>query len=396
MSGIKIFEPSRIGQMSIGGKVIGYAILIFWSVVVVFPMYWLLITAFKLPPDVNNGPTFLPWLDFVPSLHAWENILFRDADTTYGSYLNSIIISFLSTFIAIAVGSLAAYALVRITYQPRFGTIFLFVMCLLASIISVIVIDIEWYTSSVVGLVLFFFFVRALQRIKTESVIPKILLPLIIIALLGVLLFVDGVPKNVINYLIIILPIVIGVTVFLLIKGKLSNADILFWVISQRILPPIVVVLPIYIMFQKVGLLDTHFALVITYAVVNLPIVVWIMYDFMNKIPIDLEESAQLDGASKLRILWEVVMPLSKQGLAATTLLILILSWNEYLLAAFLSTSNSNTMPIMVAAQITQERGIYWWNMAVVIILMILPVIAMAFALQKFIIKGVLMGAVKG
>ncbi len=130
------------------------------------------------------------------------------------------------------------------------------------------------------------------------------------------------------------------------------------------------VVLPIYIMFQKVGLLDTHFALVITYAVVNLPIVVWIMYDFMNKIPIDLEESAQLDGASKLRILWKWCCH-SKQGLAATTLLILILSWNEYLLAAFLSTSNSNTMPIMVAAQITQERGIYWWNMAVVIILMI-------------------------
>jgi len=179
-------------------------------------------------------------------------------------------------------------------------------------------------------------------------------------------------------------------------KGKLGNADILFWIISQRILPPVVVVLPIYIMFQRIGLLDTHIALILAYAVVNLPIVVWLMHDFISTIPLDLEESAQLDGASRLRIFWEIVLPLSKPGLAATTLLTLILSWNEYLLATFLSTSKAQTMPLMVAAQITQERGIYWWNMAVVIIVMIIPVVAMAFVLQRFIAKGVLLGAVKG
>ena len=161
-------------------------------------------------------------------------------------------------------------------------------------------------------------------------------------------------------------------------------------------MPPVVVVLPVYIMFQRIGLLDTHLALIIAYAVVNLPIVVWLMHDFIATIPIDLEESAQLDGSSRFRIFWEIILPLSRPGLAATTLLALILSWNEYLLAAFLSTSKAQTLPIMVSAQISQERGIQWWNMSVVIILMIIPVIIMAFLLQRFISKGVLLGAVKG
>ena len=167
----------------------------------------------------------------------------------------------------------------------------------------------------------------------------------------------------------------LGLGVFFFIKGKIGNADILFWVISQRILPPVVVVLPVYIMFQRIGLLDTHIAMILTYAVVNLPIVVWLIHDFVLTIPIDLEESAQLDGASRLYIFWDIILPLCKQGLAATTLLILILSWNEYLLASFLSTSKAQTLPIMVSAQITQDRGILWWNMCVVIIIMILSLI---------------------
>jgi len=195
---------------------------------------------------------------------------------------------------------------------------------------------------------------------------------------------------------IILSLVVVGWSAAHWINGRVGNSDILFWVISQRILPPVVVVLPVYIMFQRIGLLDTHLALIIAYAVVNLPIVVWLMHDFIATIPIDLEESAQLDGSSRFRIFWEIILPLSRPGLAATTLLTLILSWNEYLLAAFLSTSKAQTLPIMVSAQISQERGIQWWNMSVVIILMIIPVVILAFLLQRFIAKGILLGAVKG
>ena len=166
--------------------------------------------------------------------------------------------------------------------------------------------------------------------------------------------------------------------------------------ISQRILPPIVTVVPIYMMFQNLRMLDTHLALILTYTVVNLPIVVWLMYDFLNGIPVELEESAQLDGASRLRTFWEIVLPLAKPGLAATTLLVLILAWNEYILAVFLSTSKAQTIPILVSAMNAGERGILWWSMCVVIIVMIIPVVFMAIVLQRFISKGVLLGAVKG
>ena len=129
---------------------------------------------------------------------------------------------------------------------------------------------------------------------------------------------------------------------------------------------------------------------------VNLPIVIWLMHDFFTGIPIDLEESAQLDGASRFTIFFEIVLPLARPGLAATTLLVLILSWNEYVLALFLSTTNAQTMPILVAAMNAGEKGILWWTMCVVIIVMIVPVILMALLLQRFIAKGVLLGAVKG
>jgi multiple sugar transport system permease protein len=100
--------------------------------------------------------------------------------------------------------------------------------------------------------------------------------------------------------------------------------------------------------------------------------------------------------APRWRVLFEIVLPLARAGLAATTLLVLILSWNEYVLALFLSTSNAQTMPILVAGMNAGEKGILWWTMCVVIIIMIVPVILMALLLQRFIAKGVLLGAVKG
>ena len=364
-----------------------------------FPIYWLCITAFKLPADVNDGATYLPWIDFQPGLHAWRNILTVDSEDTFHSYSNSIIVSFFSTLLCVIVGSLAAYALVRIQYRPKFGSIFLFVLSLAASFVAIGQWDVDWRLGVASGLAVFFFLWRAVaEKRLTDRQMVSIVGIVIFIAFFSFFggefnsIFAEyGKPFSIILFLIIV-----GWSTAYFVKGSVGNADILFWVISQRILPPVVVVLPIYIMFQRVGLLDTHIALILAYAVVNLPIVVWLMHDFISTIPLDLEESAQLDGASRFRIFWEVVLPLSKQGLAATTLLTLILSWNEYLLATFLSTSKAQTMPLMVAAQITQERGIYWWNMSVVIIIMIIPVVAMAFFLQRFITKGVLLGAVKG
>ncbi|OUX76075.1 MAG: ABC transporter permease [Oceanospirillales bacterium TMED59] len=263
----------------------------------------------------------------------------------YLAFTNSVVISIASTIFCVAIGSMAAYALARIQYRPKFGNIMIFVLLIMAVIVATTYAGVPWWMSSAVALALFFFLARSIGRHFTMS---------------------------------------------------LRNGDILFWMISQRILPPIVVVIPLYVMFQAVGLLDTHLALILLYAVANLPIVVWLMHDFFANLPIELEESAQLDGATRFGIFWEIVMPLTRPGLAATTLLILVLNWNEYLFAVFLSTVKVQTMPIMVAAKNTGEKGVLWWEMCAVIVVMIIPVIIMSVLLTRFISKGVLLGAVKG
>jgi multiple sugar transport system permease protein len=341
----RLFEPPRIGEMSPGGKVITYTLLALWSAFVLFPLYWVVVTSLKLPIDVNAGPVYIPWVDFQPNLHAWRDLTVTGLGETIRPYINSIIVGSLSTLLCVLVGSMGAYALARIEYAPKFGTILLFVASMLGMAVGVGVLGVDWRLASAVAVVVFVLLARALGRRFKRSV---------------------------------------------------GNGDILFWMISQRILPPVVVIIPIYMMFQSVRLLDTHFALILAYTVVNLPIVVWLMHDFFSSIPIDLEESAQLDGASRFTIFAEIVLPLARAGLAATTLLVLILSWNEYLLALFLSTRNAQTMPILVAGMNAGEKGILWWTMCVVIILMIVPVILMALLLQRFIAKGILLGAVKG
>ncbi len=340
-----LFEPRKIGEMAPATKVVLYTLLLAWSLFVIFPIYWLVITSFKTPAAVNEGPFFIPWVDFKPSLHAWRDLFVYDLADTMRAYFNSVVIAFSATVLSVFVGSLAAYSLSRIEFAPNLITILYFVLLLIGASVAIGVYGADLWLTLAIVVAMFFLLARAVGRLYSV---------------------------------------------------RLKNGDILFWIISQRILAPIVVVVPIYMMFQSVRLLDTHLALILTYAVVNLPIVVWLMFDFFNSIPRDLEESAQLDGATMIMTFREVVMPLSRTGLAATTLLVMIFSWNEYLFALFISTSKAQTLPILVAAMNAGERGILWWTMSVAIIIMIIPVVALAVVLQKYISKGLLVGAVKG
>jgi len=340
-----LFEPRRIGELAPATKIVLYTILIVWAVFVLFPIYWLLITSVKTPAAVNQGPYYIPFVDFQPSLHAWKELFVIDYEDTLRAYGNSIIIALCSTGLSVLVGSMAAYALSRVEYAPNLITILYFVLLLVGIGVAVAVYDADWRLATAVAVALFFLLARAVGNVY---------------------------------------------------QVRLGNGDILFWIISQRILAPIVVVVPIYMMFQSVRMLDTHLAIILAYAVVNMPIVVWLMYDFFNSIPRDLEESAQIDGATMIGTFREIILPLSRAGLAATTLLVMILSWNEYLLALFLSTSKAQTMPILVAAMNAGERGVLWWTMSVTIIVMIIPVVILAVLLQKYITKGLLVGAVKG
>jgi multiple sugar transport system permease protein len=377
----RLFEPPAVGKMSPAANVVAHLLLALWSLFVLFPIYWVIITSFKDAVAVNQGPYYIPFVDFQPNLNAWRaqfNIdpfcdlpsIFRQVGLLfynsfvfivspvvtlqpmepqickiYLAFTNSIVVSVAATAVCITFGSMAAYALARVQYKPKFGNIMIFVVLTLLVIAATTYVGVPWWASSAIALALFFFLARAFGKHFTRT---------------------------------------------------LGNGDILFWIISQRILPPIVVIIPVYVMFQAVGLLDTHLALITVYAVANLPIVVWLMYDFFSSLPIELEESAQLDGATRFEIFWDIVLPLTRPGLAATTLLTLILNWNEYLFAVFLSTAKVQTMPIMVAAKNAGEKGIFWWEMCAIIVIMIVPVIVMAIILQRFIAKGVLLGAVKG
>jgi len=199
------------------------------------------------------------------------------------------------------------------------------------------------------------------------------------------------------------LSVAVAIAVFLLVtftigrrfKGSMSNNDIAFWLISQRMLPPVAVIVPIYILFQNLGLLNTHYALIITYTAVNLPLVIWFMRDYFDTIPLELEESAFIDGASRYQVLYRIILPLSMPGLVATFLIVLIFAWNEYTLGLFLSGADTQTMPVLVVAQ-NATRGPQWWNISALVLMMITPVIILAITLERFIARGILVGAIKG
>src|SRR5256885_892525 len=280
------------------GALGSYLALGFWAFVVLFPLYWLAVTSLKLPIDVNSGPFYLPYLDFRPTLENWRYIFVDLRDDPFRPYLNTVVIATTSTVLALVIGSMAAYGLARLQYRPTLGAIGVFVGCAALAAVA-IGVGVRWVLAVVAALALF---ALLLQTIGKRF------------------------------------------------RRALGNNDIAFWMISQRMLPPITVVIPIYVLFQQLGLLDTWAALIITYVAANLPIVVWLMRDYFQSVPLELEESAAIDGASRYRIFRTIVLPLSVPGLVATFLFVLVFAWNEYLFALFLTTAKAQTLPMTVAA----------------------------------------------
>ncbi len=275
---------------------LSYAALIAWSLIVIVPLYWTVVTAFKTRADVFSGPKYVPGLDYVPTLEHWQRFFVQDWRYFSQQYTNSVVIGLTSSVLSVAIGALAAYALTRFKY-------------------------------------------------------------------------------------------VLG--------GRLRNREIAFWFVSQRILPPVAIVIPLYVLFQQVKLFDTQIGLIIAYAAFNLPLVVWLMQDYFAGIPAELEESALIDGCSRFQAFIRIVLPLVTPGLVATFLFVLVFAWNEYIIALFLTQSNAQTMPILIAAQ-NAQRGPEWSAISVLTIVTIAPVCVIAVFLERYISRGLLVGAVKG
>ncbi|MFL4472114.1 carbohydrate ABC transporter permease [Tateyamaria armeniaca] len=176
--------------------------------------------------------------------------------------------------------------------------------------------------------------------------------------------------------------------------GFMRNSDISFFFLSQMILPPVVLALPFLVLYKSLALLDSRVGLILLYTLMVLPIVIWIMRDQFQGIPVELEEAALVDGLGIWGSFFQIVLPIALPGMVAAFILSLVLCWNEYFFAALLTATNATTLPVMVASQ-TGSQGINWWSMAALSSAAILPLVIVAIFLEKYIIKGMAAGAVK-
>ena len=288
---------------NISEKILIYGILLFWTFICLFPIYWTVTTSFKTATSVTQG-LLIPWIDFEPSWKGLRNLGFSP-DTIFtesnpreeflARFFNTAFISSCASGLAVILGSFAAYGLSRFNYK----------------------------------------------------------------------------------------------------FGFMRNPDISFFFLSQLILPPVVLALPVLVLYRELNLLDTHIGMILLYTLTVLPIVIWIMRDQFNAVPIELEEAALVDGASVWVSFFRIVLPIVLPGLASAFILCLILCWNEYFLAALITSTDAKTMPVMVASQISAQ-SIKWWNMATISAASCLPLIIAAIFLERYIVKGMAAGAVKG
>ena len=253
-----------------------------------FPFYVIVTTALKAETAIFAWP---PVWSFQPTLQSFYNALFVFGGRSAVSYLiNSIVISAVSTFLAVVLGAMAAYGFARFSFAG---------------------------------------------------------------------------------------------------KGHLA-----FWILSTRFAPPVAFIVPIYLMVQKVGLLDSHIALILIYTAMNLSLVIWILRGFFAEIPIEIEEAALVDGYSRLQIFWRVAVPLVRPGIVSAAILSAIFSWNEFLYAMVLTQSRAATLPVYLAG-FSNSMGLAWGEYMAAGTMAVLPILVFTFALQKYLVRGLTFGAVK-
>lgn len=166
-------------------------------------------------------------------------------------------------------------------------------------------------------------------------------------------------------------------------------------ILACRMVPPIALVLPLYGLMQAVHLLNTYAAVIIAHSTINLPFVIWMMRGFFQELPIELEESAQVDGCSRLGSFLRIALPLTAPGLAATTILCVLFSWNEFLFSVVLTDVNTRTLPVTISGFIGAV-SVDWGGSSAAATIIMVPMIVMGLLVQKHLARGLTLGAVKG
>ena len=165
------------------------------------------------------------------------------------------------------------------------------------------------------------------------------------------------------------------------------------WILSQRFLPPVAIIVPLVFIFHDMGLRDTHTGLIIAHTLINIPIAVLLLKSFMDDIPIDIDQAAMIDGATRFQCFWMVILPMVKGGLAATAVLCFVFSWTEFLLSLFL-TNSIRTIPVKITTYVT-STGSVWGYISALGTSAILPSFIFILLVQRHLVRGLTMGAIK-
>jgi multiple sugar transport system permease protein len=166
------------------------------------------------------------------------------------------------------------------------------------------------------------------------------------------------------------------------------------WVLNNRTMPPIVVLIPFFLLAQRFSLLNTYWVLIVAYLTFSIPFMIWMLTSFFEGVPVEMEEAARIDGASQLGVLWYITLPLAAPGIAATGILSFLFSWNEFLFALILAGKDTRTLPIGVANFLTQ-RGVEIAELSAATMLMIVPVILLTFSVRGYLVRGLSFGGLK-
>lgn len=332
-------------------RALGLFFSLFWLFLCLFPLWWVFVTAFKPPLAVSQGATYLPFIDFQPTLQAFRDAFSGQRGDFLNPILSSVYVSITATALSVFLGSMAAYALVRFEFRVRLlsGVIF-----------GIIAIGGFILLTSIYGM---------------------------------------RVPYALVIVLVVGLPVAILANRLPLPGPVMTNQDVTFWFVSQRMFPPIVSAFAIFLLYSesnKVGLrlLDSFPGLVLAYTAFGLPFAIWLMRDFFQTVPIEVEEAAQVDDIGRMRIFFQIVLPMAKPGLVATAMIVLAFIWNEFLFALLLTSSKWQTLPILLAGQ-NSSRGDEWWAISVATLISIVPMIVVAAILGRMMRSGLLSGSIK-
>ena len=170
--------------------------------------------------------------------------------------------------------------------------------------------------------------------------------------------------------------------------------DLLFFILSTRMMPPIAVAIPIYLMYRELGLSDTKLGMILLYTAVNVSLAVWLLKGFIDEIPLEYEEAAMIDGYTRLQAFRKVVLPQAATGIAATAIFCLIFAWNEYAFAVLLTSGDAQTAPPFIPI-IIGEGGQDWPAVAAGTTLFLIPIVAFTILLRKHLLRGITFGAVR-